>query len=122
MVDLEAEQQAIIEHRRMIDAIGIADERVGETAEIEQAVPIGVVAREAVHFEASTDANMSERDFCAARRAKPLLSNDAGARQAPRSWSIYNDRLRRPAERGHLGSMLTLRGFTIVLDMEAIDE
>jgi hypothetical protein len=40
----EAEQQAIIEHCRMIDAIAIADERVGDTAEIEQAVPIGLVA------------------------------------------------------------------------------
>jgi hypothetical protein len=31
----------------MIDAIGIANERVGETAEIEQAIPIGVVASKA---------------------------------------------------------------------------
>jgi hypothetical protein len=31
----------------MIDAVGIADEGVGKTAEIEQAIPIGVVAGEA---------------------------------------------------------------------------
>ncbi len=43
----------------MIDAI--ADERVGETAEIEQAVPIGIVAREAGHFESEHDADMSKR-------------------------------------------------------------
>jgi hypothetical protein len=29
-----------------LDAVGIADERVGETAEVDQAVPIGIVAGE----------------------------------------------------------------------------
>ena len=40
---LQPEQQPVVEHRRVIDAVGIADEGVGETAEIEQAVPVGVV-------------------------------------------------------------------------------
>jgi hypothetical protein len=31
----------------LIDTVGIADERVGQAAEIEQTVPIGIVAREA---------------------------------------------------------------------------
>ncbi len=75
---LEAKQQTIIEHRRMIDAVGIADERVGETAQIEQAVPIGIVAREAGHFEAEHDANMSERDFCGETGEAAAL-DDAGA-------------------------------------------
>jgi hypothetical protein len=30
----------------MIDAVGVADECVGKPAEIDQAVPIGVVARQ----------------------------------------------------------------------------
>src|SRR5712691_6285958 len=43
---LEPEQEPIIEQRRMIDAVGIADQRVGETAQIDEAVPVSVVARQ----------------------------------------------------------------------------
>ena len=113
----EAEQQTIIEHRWMIDAIGIADERVGEAAEIKQAVPIDIVAREAGHFEAEHDADMSERDFCGETSEAAAL-DDAGAGQAE-VFVDHDDLLRRPAERGCLGdqSILTLRGFAIVLDL-----
>jgi hypothetical protein len=44
---LETEQQTVIEHGRMIEAVGIANERIGEAAEIEQAMPVGVIARKA---------------------------------------------------------------------------
>ena len=60
---LEAEQQSVVEHRGMIDAVGIADESVSEAAEIEQAIPVGVVAGEAGDFEAEHDADMAEGDF-----------------------------------------------------------
>ena len=60
---LEAEQQAVIEHGGMIDAISVANERVGEAAEIEQTVPIGIVARETGHLETEHDTNVSERDL-----------------------------------------------------------
>ena len=42
----QAEDQAIVEQSRMIDAVAIADQRVGDAAQIEQAIPIGVVARQ----------------------------------------------------------------------------
>ncbi len=114
---LEAEQQAIIEHRRMIDAIGIADERVGEAAEVEQAIPIGIVAREAGHFETEHDADVSERDF-GGETGEAAAFDDASAGQAE-VFVDYDDLLRRPAKRGCLGdqSILTLRGFAIVLDL-----
>src|ERR1700740_2527083 len=113
----EAEQQAIIENCRMIDAIAIADQRVGDTAEIEQAVPIGIVAREAGHFEAEHDADMSERDFCGEMGEAAAL-DDAVAGQAE-VFVDHDDLLRRPAKRGCLRdqSILTLRGFAIVLDL-----
>src|SRR5579862_2155192 len=41
---LEAKQQAVVEQRRVIDAVGVADQRVSEAAEIDEAVPIGIVA------------------------------------------------------------------------------
>ena len=70
---LEAEQQTIVEQRGMIDAVGIADQGVGEAAEIEQAIPIGVVAREARDFEAEHDADVASATS-AVRRAKPVRS------------------------------------------------
>ena len=60
---LETEQQPVVEQRGMIDAVGIADQRVGQAAEIEQAVPIGVVAGQAGDLEAEHDADMAEGDF-----------------------------------------------------------
>jgi hypothetical protein len=44
---LEAKQQAIVEQRRVIDAVVIANESIGDTAEFQQAIPIGVVPGEA---------------------------------------------------------------------------
>src|ERR671929_463274 len=58
---LQAKQEPIIEEPRVIDAIGIADEGIGETAEIQQTVPIGVVAGEAGELEAEDDADMAQR-------------------------------------------------------------
>jgi hypothetical protein len=48
----EAKQQAIVEEGGMIDAVGIADQRVGEAGEIDEPVPISVVASEPRHLEA----------------------------------------------------------------------
>ncbi len=42
----ETQQEPVVEKCRMIDAIRITDERVGETGEIDQAMPVGVVARQ----------------------------------------------------------------------------
>jgi hypothetical protein len=74
----------------------IADKRVGETAEIEQAVPIGIVARGSAHFEAEHDVDMSEHDFCGETGEAAAL-NDAGAGQA----EVFIDHdvpFRRPAK------------------------
>ncbi len=43
---LEPKQETIVEQGRMIDAVGIADQRVGEPAEVDEAVPVGIVASE----------------------------------------------------------------------------
>jgi hypothetical protein len=49
----EAGATRIIEHRRMIAPIGIADERVGETADIEQAgYQSALLCARSGHFEA----------------------------------------------------------------------
>src|SRR5271157_6080763 len=39
---LEPEQEAIVEEGGMIDAVGVADQRIGESAQLDEAMPIGV--------------------------------------------------------------------------------
>jgi hypothetical protein len=49
---LEAEDQTIVEKRRMIQPVTIADQSVSQAAKIKQAIPIGIIARESRNFEA----------------------------------------------------------------------
>src|SRR5437870_7280997 len=114
---LEAEQQSVVEHSRMIDAIGIADEGVSEAAEIEQAIPVGVVAGEAGDFEAEHDPDVAEGYF-GDKPGEAASLNDAGSRN-PEVFVNDADLLRRPAQRGRLGNqcILTFRGLSIVCDL-----
>src|SRR5450755_1566800 len=101
----------------MIDAVGIANERVGKTAEIEQAIPIGVVASKAGHFETEHDADVSEGYF-GGETGEAAAFDDARAGQAE-VFVNHDDLLRWPAKRGCLGhqGILALRGFAIVLHL-----
>ena len=60
---LEPEQEAIIEEGGMIDAVGVADQGIGEAAQLDEAMPIGVVARQARDLEPQHEADVGERDF-----------------------------------------------------------
>jgi len=52
-----------VRERRMVEAIAVSDQRVGDAAEIEQAIPVGIVARHAGDFEAEHDAGVAESHF-----------------------------------------------------------
>src|SRR3974377_756556 len=114
---LEPAREAVVEQGRVIDTIAIADQRVSEAAEIDETVPIGIVACEARSFEAEHDAHMSERDFSREPREATAF-DEAGAGQAE-VFIDDNDLLRRPAERGGPADqgILELRRFAIVLDL-----
>ena len=58
---LQAQQQPVIEHRRVIEAVAIADQRVGEAGEIDEAIPFGIVAGQARDFQTQHEANTGER-------------------------------------------------------------
>ena len=47
----------------MINAVGVADQRVGHRAEVQQAIPIGVIACQARDLKAQDDANVRKRYF-----------------------------------------------------------
>jgi len=43
---LQAKNQSIVEQRRMVHAITVADQCVGDDAQVQQTIPIGVIARQ----------------------------------------------------------------------------
>ena len=59
----QAEHQSVVEHCRVVDPIGVADQSVGQAAEIEQAVPIGVIAGQTRDLQAEHDTDMPQRDL-----------------------------------------------------------
>jgi hypothetical protein len=60
---LETEQQTVVEVGRIVDAVLVEDEGVGEGADLEQPVPVGGVAGEARDLEAEDDAGVAEPDL-----------------------------------------------------------
>ena len=114
---LEAEQQSVVEHSRMIDAVGIADEGVSEAAEIEQAIPVGVVAGEAGDFEAEHDPDVAEGDF-GGEPGEAIALGNAGTGN-PEVFVDNDDLLGWPAKCRRLGSqgVLAMCRFSIVLNL-----
>ncbi len=74
---LEPEQEPVVEQRRMIDAVGIADQCVGETAQIDEAVPVGVVARQTRDLKPEHEADVTERNLGGQAR-EPRARDGAG--------------------------------------------
>ena len=114
---LQPEQQTVVEQRRMIDAVGISDQRIGEAGKIDEAMPIGVVARQARNLQAQHEADMGERDLGGqARKARPR--DDAGAGQS-QILVDDDDLVFGPAKLVGLGRerILAIGGLAIVLDL-----
>jgi hypothetical protein len=58
-----AEQQPVVEHGRMVDAVGIGDQRVGHPGQIQQPVPVAVVAGQPGAFQRQHDPDLPEPDL-----------------------------------------------------------
>ena len=101
----------------MIEAVSIADESVGETSQINEAMPIGVVAGEPRCFKAEHEADVGERHF-GGEPGKSGTGDGAGPREAK---ILINDKdaLIRPTEFARLAGqgVLALRRLSIVLDL-----
>jgi hypothetical protein len=93
---LGPEQEAVVEERRMIDAVGIADQGVRESGEIDEAVSVGIVARKATEH----DPDVAERNFrCEA--SKTRACDDAGTRESD-IFVDHHDAVGRPSKLGGL--------------------
>jgi hypothetical protein len=60
---LEAEDQAVVEQGRVVDAVGIGDLGIGHAAQIEEPVPVSVIAGQARDLEAQDDADLGQGDI-----------------------------------------------------------
>src|ERR1019366_8865816 len=58
---LHAQREPVVEARRVIEPVRVADERVGQPAEIEEPIPVGVVASETAGLQTESHADLAER-------------------------------------------------------------
>src|SRR5580692_3385130 len=114
---LQSEHQPIIKNRRMVETVAIPDESIGDAAEIEEAVPVSIVARHARDFQGEHDADVAERHFRGqACEAGTLRESGAGHTQVfvddghlflgPTQLTSFDDQ-----------SILASRGFAVGLDL-----
>jgi hypothetical protein len=114
---LEAEQQAIVEQRRMIDAVVIANQRVGDTAQLQQAIPIGIVARQSGDFQTEDDAHVSQGNLTGqANKPGPFIGGGTGE---PEVFIDDDHLLPGPAQFASLvgQGVLTSGGFAVMLHL-----
>src|SRR5947209_664842 len=114
---LQPQQQPVIEHRRVIEAVAIADQRVGEAGEIDQAIPFGIVAGQARDFQTQHEADTGERHL-GSEPGKAGAGRGSAARQA-QVFINDDDPFGGPAELAGLAGerVLPLSRFAIVLDL-----
>ncbi len=60
---LHAQQHPIIEQPGMVDAVGVGDQRVGHPGQIQQPVPVGVVAGQPRNLQRQHDSHLTEPDL-----------------------------------------------------------
>ena len=113
----ETEQQPVVEQRRVIDAVSVADQRVGEAGEIDETVPVGVVAGEPRHLETKDKSNAGERDLGSEAR-KSGARDGAGAGE-PEVLVDDDDAILGPTELARFVGkcILPLCRLAIVLDL-----
>ncbi len=58
----QAKHEAVVEVTRVIDAVRVGDQRVGQRAQIQQLVPVGVVAGQPADLDAEDDADPAQAD------------------------------------------------------------
>ncbi|HKY39828.1 MAG TPA: reverse transcriptase domain-containing protein [Polyangiaceae bacterium] len=116
---LQTEHESIVEQAGMIDTVGVADERVGYAAQIEQSIPVGVVAREPRDFQAEHDADAPERHLRGhVSEAGSLLETRA---RDPKILVDDVDLIASPAERDRAfdESVLPVRRLAVALDLRS---
>jgi hypothetical protein len=59
---LEAEHQPVVVVGRVVDPIGVSDQRVGQRAQVQQLIPVGVVAGQPACLDAKDEPDLAQPD------------------------------------------------------------
>src|SRR6266478_1182892 len=111
---LQSEDQAIVKKCWVIDTIIVSDESVGDATQLQQAIPVGIVAYQTRDFQTEDDAHVSQGHFTG-HASKPGTFVGAGAGE-PKVFINDDHLLLAPAElTGFVGQgVLAGGGFAIV--------
>src|SRR5260363_284593 len=113
----QTKQQPVIERRRVVHAVGVSNKSNGQATQIEYAIPVGVIARQAGNFQPEDNAEVAERQL-GSHASKAAAMGSTSTRQA-QILTDPTDLLLVPAQGDStLGKcVLTLDRFTVVLDL-----
>src|SRR5712692_1775778 len=92
---LEPQEQPIVELTRIVDPFGVDDQCVQQAAEIEQLIPVAIVAGQARDLEAHHGADAPQADL----RDEPLKAGAVGRGRAGLAEVFVDDQDLAPAER-----------------------
>jgi hypothetical protein len=102
------QQQPVVEQRRVVDAVGVGDQRVGHAGQVQQPVPVCVVARKPGHLQRQHDTDLAQPDL-GGQLSEP---GPAGGRRARDTLVVVDDpdASARPAQPGRAGNQVILAG------------
>lgn len=93
----EAEQQPVVELAGMVDAVGVGDEGIDHAAQVEQPIPVAIVAGQPRGLQPEHDADPSQADL----GDQPLKAGPRGAGTAHAKVVVdHHDLLADPAKLG----------------------
>src|SRR5262249_50504823 len=114
---LQPQQQSVIEHRRVIEAVAITNQGVSEAGKIDEAIPFGIVAGQARDFQTEHEANTGKGDL----RGQPSKAGASHGSATGQAQIFINDDdpFGGPAELTSLAGerVLPFSRFAIVLDL-----
>ena len=101
----------------MVDAVGVGDQGVGHPGQIQQPIPVGVVAGQPRNLQRQYDSHLTEPDL---RGQLGEPGPPRGARPGHAEVVVdHADRRRRPAQRVRAGDQVVLAGgrFLVAVDL-----
>ena len=112
-----AEQQAVVEQSRMVDAVCVGDQGVGHPGQVQQPIPVGVVASQPRHLQRQHDSHLPEPDL-GGQLGEPGPARGAGTADAEVVID-HPHRAARPAQRlGPCGQIVLAGGrFLVAVDL-----
>jgi hypothetical protein len=105
---LQSEHEAIVEIGRVIHPVSVGDQRVGDRTQVQQLIPVGVVAGQPRHLDAQHDPDLPQADI-----GDQLLEPGPTGGLRPRAAQIgvdHHDLMGRPTQHHRPLTQLVLAG------------